>query len=103
MGLPDAHDPTGAGRRQGVPGSLAGMSPNPDELPFDVDAVAASLPTDQPERAAEGLRALMEHPGFRQLVQQVQAGELGDDELREEATSIAHDLAARQELRRDEP
>jgi hypothetical protein len=32
----------------------------------------------------------------------VQSGELNDDELREEATSIAHDLAARQELRRDE-
>lgn len=72
----------------------------PEELDFD--AVARSLPTDDPERAAEGLRALMENPAFRQLVQQVQSGELNDDELRDEATSIAHDLAARQELRRDE-
>lgn len=75
----------------------------PDEQPqIDYDAVAATLPTDSPEQAADGLRALMENPAFRQLVQQVQSGELNDDELREEATSIAHDLAARQELRRDE-
>lgn len=44
----------------------------------------------------------MEIPAFRQLVQQLQAGELHDDELRDEATSIAHDLAARQQLRREE-
>ena len=44
----------------------------------------------------------MENPAFRQLVQQVQSGEFNDDELREEATSIAYDLAARQELRREE-
>lgn len=69
---------------------------------IDHDAVAASLPVDEPERAAEGLEALMQDPAFRQLVQQVQSGEMGDDELRAEATSIAHDLAARQELRRDE-
>lgn len=74
-----------------------------DEQPeIDVDAVAASLPTADPERAADGLRALMANPAFRQLVQQVQSGELTDDELRDEATSIAHDLAARQEPRRDE-
>lgn len=69
---------------------------------IDFDAVAASLPTDDPERAADGLKALMQNSAFRQLVQQVQSGELGDDELRDEAMSIAHDLAARQELRRDE-
>lgn len=73
-----------------------------DPESFDYDAVAASLPTDEPERAADGLKALMQNPAFRQLVGQIQAGELNDDELRDEATSIAHDLAARQELRRDE-
>lgn len=73
-----------------------------DPSSIDYDAVAASLPTDQPERAADGLRQLMEHPGFRALVEQIQQGELTDDELRDEATSFAHDLAARQELRRDE-
>lgn len=74
----------------------------PDEPQIDYDAVAASLPTDQPEQAADGLRQLMEHPGFRALVQQIQQGELDDDELRAEATSFAHDLLARQELHRDE-
>jgi hypothetical protein len=73
-----------------------------DPETFDYDAVAASLPIDEPERAAEGLKALMQNPAFRQLVHQIQSGELNDDELRDEATSIAHDLAARQELRRDE-
>ncbi|WP_405218707.1 hypothetical protein [Agrococcus sp. Ld7] len=79
------------------------MSEQPQE-PFelDYDAAAASLPTDHPEQAADGLKALMEIPAFRQLVQQVQAGELHDDELRDEATSIAHDLAARQQLRREQ-
>ncbi|MFA4841067.1 MAG: hypothetical protein WC580_05130 [Agrococcus sp.] len=76
--------------------------PTGDLPEIDVDAVAASLPVESPERAADGLRALMEDPAFRQLVQQVQSGELNDDELRDEATSIAHDLAARQQLRRDE-
>ena len=76
-----------------------GMQEQPE---IDFDAAAASLPTDDPERAADGLKALMQNPAFRRLVQQVQSGELGDDELRDEATSIAHDLAARQELRRDE-
>ena len=79
------------------------METEPGDLPeIDYDAVAATLPVDSPEQAADGLRALMENPAFRQLVHQVQSGELNDDELREEATSIAHDLAARQELRRDE-
>lgn len=79
------------------------METEPGDLPeIDYDAVAATLPVESPEQAADGLRALMENPAFRQLVQQVQSGELNDDELREEATSIAHDLAARQELRRDE-
>ncbi|ROR67408.1 hypothetical protein [Agrococcus jenensis] len=79
------------------------MTEQPSDQPEpDYDAVAAALPVEDPERAADGLRALMENPAFRQLVQQVQSGELNDDELREEATSIAHDLAARQELRRDE-
>lgn len=76
--------------------------PTSDQPEIDVDAVAATLPVESPEQAAEGLRALMENPAFRQLVRQVQSGELNDDELREEATSIAYDLAARQELRRDE-
>lgn len=76
--------------------------PTSDQPEIDFDAVAATLPVESPEQAAEGLRALMENPAFRQLVQQVQSGELNDDELREEATSIAYDLAARQELRRDE-
>ena len=44
----------------------------------------------------------MANPAFRPLVSYIQAGELGDGELRDEATSIAHDLAARQQLRRDE-
>jgi hypothetical protein len=78
------------------------MEPTSDQPQPDYDAVAAALPVESPERAADGLRALMENPAFRQLVQQVQSGELNDDELREEATSVAHDLAARQELRRDE-
>lgn len=78
------------------------MVAHADEPEIDVDAVAATLPVQSPEQAADGLRALMENPAFRQLVQQVQSGELNDDELREEATSIAYDLAARQELRRDE-
>lgn len=79
-----------------------GMSEQQDEFEFDVHAAAASLPTDDPEQAADGLQALLEIPAFRQLVQQLQAGELHDDELRDEATSIAHDLAARQQLRRDQ-
>ncbi len=79
------------------------METQPGDQPeIDYDAVAATLPVESPEQAADGLRALMENPAFRQLVQQVQSGELNDDELREEATSIAYDLAARQELRRDE-
>lgn len=78
------------------------MSEQQDQCEFDDDAAAASLPTDNPEQAADGLKALMEIPAFRQLVQQLQAGELHDDELRDEATSIAHDLAARQQLRREE-
>lgn len=76
--------------------------PTSDQPELDYDAIAASLPVESPERAADGLKALMQDPAFRQLVQQLQAGELDDDELREEATSIAHDLAARQQLRRDE-
>lgn len=73
-----------------------------DTETFPYDEVAATLPTDDPERAADGLKALMQNPAFRQLVGQIQAGELNDDELRDEANSIALDLAARQELRRDE-
>ena len=79
------------------------MEQQPGDQPeIDYDAIAATLPVESPEQAADGLRALMQNPAFRQLVQQVQSGELNDDELREEATSIAYDLAARQELRRDE-
>lgn len=78
------------------------MTEPQDQPEIDYDAVAATLPTDNPEQAADGLRALMENPAFRELVQQVQSGELNDDELRDEATSIAHDFAARQELHRDE-
>lgn len=73
---------------------------DPETFPYD--DVAATLPTDNPEQAADGLKALMQNPAFRQLVGQIQAGELNDDELRDEATSIAHDLAARQELHRDQ-
>ena len=78
------------------------MAPEIDPETFDYDAVAATLPTDQPERAADGLRQLMQNPGFRSLVEQIQRGELDDDELRVEATAVANDLAARQEPRRDE-
>ena len=76
--------------------------PEIDPETFDYEAAAASLPTDDRARAADGLEALMQNPAFRQLVAQIQSGELHDDELREESTSIAHDLAARQEPRRDE-
>jgi alkanesulfonate monooxygenase SsuD/methylene tetrahydromethanopterin reductase-like flavin-dependent oxidoreductase (luciferase family) len=53
-----------------------------DQREIDYDAVASTLPVESPEQAADGLRALMENPAFRQLVQQVQSGELNDDELR---------------------
>ena len=58
------------------------METQPGDQPeIDYDAVAATLPVESPEQAADGLRALMENPAFRQLVQQLLQVGFGQVEL----------------------
>ena len=68
----------------------------------DIPEAQERLLEEFPEEHREATRRLFEDPKFQRLVETASQPDVTDDDLREEAMSIAADLVRRQQLDRSE-